>query len=165
MSLIFDKEKDKNIAMMVETSGIDDPTKLDFTFNVTVGDVKYGFPCKLKENKVEICIPPLASVIKKLKTGKYKASLDVTGDKGFFLQPFNEEVEITSEPKVDVIVDDDTKSKMTEAITASISSIVDMDVKKVDTTDEQSDEKVINTNEKIEPVETKKKRITDKMFG
>jgi len=90
MSLIFDIEKDKNIAMMVETSGIEDPSKLEFTFNIKVDGIKYGFPCKLKEGKVEINIPPLNEVISKVKTGKYIASLDVTGDKNYFLQPFKE---------------------------------------------------------------------------
>lgn len=164
MSLIFDLDKDKNIAMMVETSGIENPDKLEFTFNITVKDVKYGFPCELKEGKVEICIPPLNTVISNVKSGTYKASLDVTGDKNYFLQPFNEEVTLKREPKVDVIVDDNgNDTTMKEAITASISKIIDNDVES-HSTNESSKPDDINTSDKKKEMVVKRTTI-DKMFS
>jgi hypothetical protein len=161
MSLIFDIEKDKNIAMMVETSGIEDPTKLEFTFNIKVGGIKYGFPCKLKEGKVEICIPPLNTVVHgKIKSGEYEASLDVTGDKNYFLQPFNEKVTLKREPKVEVIVDaEGIETNVKEAITASISKIIDHD-KKTPVVTETSDNKDISNTDDGDS----KKSVTDKMF-
>lgn len=163
MSLRFDVDKDKSIAMMVETSGIDDTNKLDFTFNITVNGIKYGFPCKMEEGKVNICIPALSEVIKGLKVGKYKASLDVTGDKNYFLQPFNEDVELTMTPKVKVLVDDDGKeTNMVEAITASISKIVDND-EEVNTTNESLSPDSINTNEE-EADAPSVKSVVNKMF-
>jgi hypothetical protein len=159
MGLKFDVDKDKSIAMVVETSGIEDPSKLDFTFSITVNDIKYGFPCELKEGKVTICIPALKDVVKSLKVGKYKASLDVTGDKNYFLQPFNEEVELTMEPKVGVIVDDETKQDMTEAITASISKIIDIDEPKVE---ESSDNDISNSEDSKD--ESNIKSVVNKMF-
>lgn len=165
MSLIFDIEKDKKIAMMVETSGIESPDKLDFTFNITVDGVRYGFPCELKEGKVEISIPPLNTIISKVKAGKYMASLDVTGDKNYFLQPFNEEIMLKREPKVDVIVDDENNTTMKEAITASISKIIDIE-------DSPSDEKDVtkDVNEDVDDISSNekapiKKSAIDKMFG
>lgn len=158
MSLKFDVDKDKSIAMMVETSGIEDSNKLDFVFNITVNDIKYGFPCKMSEGKVTICIPALNEVIKGLKVGKYKASLDVTGDKNYFLQPFNEDIELTMEPKVQVIVDDEgNEETVVEAITASISKIMDVDTSTTETLKVDS----INTSEEES---TDGKSVVSKMF-
>lgn len=154
MSLKFDIEKKKNIAMMVETTGIDDTSKLDFTFNIVVEGVRYGFLCELKEGRVEICIPALSNVIKDLKTGTYKASLDVTGDKNYFLQPFNENVELTVEKRVGVVVSDTKQEDIKEAIAASISKIVDEDGE-VNLTDTK---KGINTSE------GRASRAVNKMF-
>lgn len=157
MALVFDIEKDKNIAMVVETSGIDDPSILEFVFNIRVDGIKYGFPCKLKEGKIEICVPALKKVIKELKVGKYKASLDIMGDKNYFLQPFNEDVELTQEPKVDVIVDDEDKNdKLKEEIKASISKIIESE-----TTDNVN---IKDKDNQEKSVEVKKSSKMDKIF-
>ena len=142
MALTFDADKDKNISMMVETSGIEDKSILNFTFNITVEGVRYGFPCHLEEDRVKISIPALSSIINDVKAGKYLASLDVTGDSKCFLQPFKEEVSIIKNPKVEVI------NNMVEEMGASISRIIDEDVS-------VAFEKVIETVVK-KPAEVKK---------
>jgi len=165
MGLIFDIDKEKNIGMMVETSGIDDIDKLNFTFNIKVEDVMYGFSCKLKEGKVEIAIPALKRVIKGVKAGKYRASLDVTGGKNYFLQPFNEEVELIQEPKVAVIVDSNDKASIKEVITATVSEIFEIDEKTLVVV-ESKDSDVINTSDdkKEDDSSVGKKSVMDKMF-
>lgn len=157
MAITFDLEKKKSISMMVETSGIDDKSKLSFTFNITVDGIRYGFPCKLEENRVDIDIPPLKSIIKNLKNGIYDASLDVTGNGKHFLQPFKESVVVTSEPKVDVIVDTATdKAQIKEDMMASISKIIENDEVKT----EVKEDKV----EEIKKPENPNKRMS-KVFG
>lgn len=158
MALVFDIEKDKNIAMVVETSGIDDPSKLEFVFSIRVNDIKYGFPCKLKEGKIEICIPALKKVIKEIKVGKYKASLDIMGDKNYFLQPFNEDVELKQEPKVDIIVDNEKETGLSEEIKASISKIIESELSDNVNKDENDDK----FGEKS--VEKKKSSKMDRIF-
>jgi len=101
MLLEFDKNKEKNVQMVVEASGIDENT-LDITFNIIVNDVKYGFPCKIQENKVIIKVPALDTVIKDLKPGKYRSTLDITSSGKYFLQPFNEEIEVIEVPDVKI---------------------------------------------------------------
>jgi hypothetical protein len=101
MLLEFDKTKDKNVMMVVEASGIDS-NELDITFNIIVDDIKYGFPCELKESKVIIKVPALDTVIKDLQPGKYKSTLDITSSGKYFLQPFNEDIEIIEVPDVSI---------------------------------------------------------------
>ncbi len=153
MALTFDADKDKNISMMVETSGIEDKSMLDFTFNITVEGVRYGFPCHLEEDRVKISIPALSSIINDVKAGKYLASLDVTGDSKCFLQPFKEEVNIVKNPKMEVI------NNMVEEIGASISRIIDEDVV-------SAVEKVVETVTKksTEPKRVVKVGKVDKIF-
>jgi len=150
MGLKFDVGKNKIISMMVETSGIEKPEVLDFTFSISVDGVKYGFPCVLEEGKVNITIPPLNKVIKNLKEGKYQASLDVTDGNSFFIQPYSDEVEIMSKPMIDVIVDDESQTSMVEKVSAVISRIMD--------DDESETSKDINTSD------DDTKSVTDKMF-
>ena len=151
MALTFDADKDKNISMLVETSGIDDKENLNFTFNIIVDRVRYGFPCVLEGDTVKINIPALSGIINGVKTGKYSASLDVTGDSKCFLQPFKEEVSIIKTPKMSIV-------KNMAELGASIAKIIDEDVVKV-----------INTNEedkkKVAPEANKKIGKVDKIFG
>jgi len=153
MALTFDADKDKNISMMVETSGIEDKSMLNFTFNITVEGVRYGFPCHLEEDRVKISIPALSSIINDVKAGKYLASLDVTGDSKCFLQPFKEEINIVKNPKMEVI------NNMVEEMSASISRIIDEDIVKVV-------EKVVETATKksTEPKNVVKVGKVDKIF-
>jgi len=101
MLLEFDKTKEKNVVMMVEATGVDGDN-LDIVFNIHVNGVRYGFPCKLQENKVLIDIPALENVINELKVGKYKATLDIVSSDKYFMRPFNEKIEIINIPDMKI---------------------------------------------------------------
>jgi hypothetical protein len=146
MSLTFDADKDKNISMLVETSGIDDKENLNFTFNIIVDNVRYGFPCMLEGDKVKINIPALSGIINGVKTGKYSASLDVTGDSKCFLQPFKEEVSIVKTPKMNIV-------KNMAELGASITKIIDEDVINKEVEKKEVKKVVTETNRKIGKVD------------
>ena len=120
MTIEFDKTKEKNLIMMIETSGIDNDD-LDFTFNIRVGGVRYGFPCDIKENKVVINIPPLDDVINDLEKGEYPATLDVTGDDKYFMRPFNEDIVVIQSPEVII----DKESLKEDKVEIGISEIIE----------------------------------------
>ena len=136
MLLEFDKTKDKNVMMVVEASGID-ANELNITFNITVDDIKYGFPCKLEENKVIIKVPALDTIIKDLQPGKYKSTLDITSSGKHFLQPFNEDIEIIEVPDVSI----DKKSLQEDKLSIVVSELIEdgTEVKKMPV-----DEKIID---------------------
>ena len=136
MLLEFDKNKEKNVKMMVESSGIDEK-ELDITFNIIVNDIKYGFPCKIKENKVIINIPPLDTIIKNLEPGTYDSTLDITSSGKYFIQPFNEKIKVIEVPDVKV----DKNSLAEDKLSVVISELIEDDgeVKTV-----QVDEKIID---------------------
>lgn len=119
----FDASKNKKIQMVIETQGIADD-KLKFTFSIRINEVIYGFPCMFSEGKVEVEIPPLEEIVNNLVTGTYIASLDVTGDDKYYLNPFNEAVEVKQAPsikKVSLESDDD----MSEGIKIVLSNILE----------------------------------------
>jgi len=138
MLLEFDKNKEKNVQMVVEASGIDENT-LDITFNVIVNDIKYGFPCKIQENRVIIKVPALGTIINDLKPGKYRSTLDITSSGKYFLQPFNEEIEIIEVPDVKI----DKGSLQEDKLSVVVSELIDDD-KPV-----KVDEKIINKPKKF----------------
>jgi hypothetical protein len=163
MLLEFDKTKDKNVMMVVEASGVD-ANELDITFNIIVNDIKYGFPCKLEENKVIIKVPALDTVIKDLKPGKYNSTLDITSSGKYFLQPFNEKIEIIEVPDVSI----DKKSLQEDKLSITISELIEdgTEVKKMPV-----DEKIIdkpsdfkNKKDDVKDVKEskKKQKKTDK---
>jgi len=127
MPIEFDKRKEKNLIMMVEKSGVDNDA-LVLTFNIDINGVKYGFPCKLKENKVIIGIPALDTVVKGLDPGKYNATLDITGSGKYFMQPFNEDIEVIDIPEVIV----DKESLKETKLFVTVSELIDDGMVKID---------------------------------
>ncbi len=120
--LIFNADKNKKIQMAIESTGIDQD-KLRFTFIVDTGKVQYGFPCMFNEGRVEVDIPPLAEIINDLEPGTYTARLDVTGDDKYYLNPFNESIEIKQSPSIKkVTIDED----LSENIKIAISSLIEV---------------------------------------
>jgi hypothetical protein len=169
MLLEFDKTKDKNVMMVVEASGVD-ANELDITFNIIVNDIKYGFPCKLEENKVLIKVPALDTVIKDLQPGKYKSTLDITSSGKYFLQPFNEEIEIIEIPDVSI----DKKSLQEDKLSIVVSELIEdgAEVKKIpvdekivdkpsDFKDKKTDTKDVKESKKSDKKQKKQKK-TDK---
>ena len=151
--LIFKSDKTKNISMMVESTNTGSES-LTYTFNITVDNVIYGFPCDVSEGKIKINVPPLEKVIRGLKSGHYRATLDVINNGKFHLQPFNEEVEVKSTPKMDIKVKDDKNvDKLKEALsfTFTSSDMIDEDIEpKEETTKEKEiiKEKEVNKTPK-----------------
>lgn len=136
--LKFEADKTKKIQMMVEATGIDS-NKLKFTFVIDTGSVSYGFPCSFNEGKVEVEIPALGEVIKHLNPGTYHARLDVTGEDKYYLNPFNESIEIKQTPtikQVDMKVDDGLSESLKVAVSRLIEVDEVKDEKKVEETKE-----------------------------
>jgi len=121
--LIFEADKNKKIQMMVETQGISND-KLKFTFVIDTGKVQYGFPCMFNEGRVEVDIPPLQDIINNLEPGSYSARLDVTGDNKYYMNPFNESVEIKQTPSIRKVKIDDTD--LQEKIKMAVSSLIEV---------------------------------------
>ena len=126
--IVFNADKPKDVAMMIETSNIEDD-HLKFMFIIEVDDVQYGFGCKMSEDKVKIHVPELNGIIKNLKAGEYRAFLQVTGNNNYLLKPFNEQIKIVTKPKIDVLLsqDDEDTNDIKEELTLSISNIIDED--------------------------------------
>jgi len=126
MSIQFDIKKDKNVTMLVEMSGIKQD-KLEITFNIDVDGVIYGFPCSINENKVNMNIPALNTIIKNIKPGKYRGTIDVVLPGEYHLRPFDEDIEIVKcetpdvkikksivkeeKPSVSIFLDEEDKIK------------------------------------------------------
>ncbi len=159
MSIEFDKRKEKNLIMMVEKSGVEDD-KLKLTFNIDINNVKYGFDCKLKENKVIINVPALDSIVKDLKPGEYKATLDITGSDKYFMQPFNENIEVIDIPEVIV----DKESLKETKLFMTVSELIDDGIVKIDEREIDKPDDLIeppepkNVKEKKEPKNVKEKK-------
>ncbi len=120
--------------MAIESQGISDD-KLKFTFVIDAGEVQYGFPCMFNEGRVEVDIPPLEDIINNLKPGSYSARLDVTGDNKYYLNPFNESVEIKQTPSIKKV--EFASEDISEEFTLAISSLVEVkeEPKKIDEED------------------------------
>lgn len=158
MPIEFDKRKDKNLIMMVEKSGVDDDN-LKLTFNIEVNEIKYGFPCKIKENKVIINIPPLDSIINDLDKGLYKATLDITGNDKYFMQPFNEDIEIIDVPNVIVDKDSLKESELFIKVSELIEDGKITEDKPEISEDKPSEDEIIEENDESpeeKPLEKKK---------
>ena len=146
--IVFDADKSKSISMLIETSNIENDG-LEFTFIIEVNNIKYGFPCILSENKVNIEVPVLKGIINDLKNGEYNASLQVTGDDKYWLEPFNEKVKIEVKPKMNVILD---KDDIKEELELSISSIIEDDTNKKPVKEEKKETVVKTTKSKMSKV-------------
>ncbi len=154
--LLFDADKEKSLSMVIETKNIKTDT-LAFTFNIIVEGIKYGFPCTVTEGKVDISIPALSGVIFKLQSGEYQASLDVTGDNKYYLNPFNETIKIEQEPKVEVVLDEVDEDVQKE-LSINISRILEIEEPKSKVDED------IEVNVKTPDVTKKPKSKLSKMF-
>jgi hypothetical protein len=136
--LIFDASKNKKIQIVIESQGIASD-KLKFTFTIDTGTVSYGFPCMFNEGRVEVDIPPLAEVIKDLKSGNYDARLDVTGDDKYYLKPFDEQVVVKLAPSIKKVElqDDD----VSESIGVMVSQLIEVEETTEDKIEEEKDDK------------------------
>ncbi len=103
--LTFEMKKVKTLSMPVLVEGIDQG-QLKFKFVIESGGVDYGFPAERGGDNVKFIIPPLEGVIKTIGEGIYKAKLEVSalteGDRGFFMQPWAEEIRVKQSVSVEV---------------------------------------------------------------
>ena len=95
--LTFEMRKTKKLSMPVLVEGIEQ-SYLRFKFVIESNGVEYAFPAEQGGDNVNFVIPPLDTVIKDLDDGVYNAKLEVSaiteGDKGFFMQPWGEQIRV-----------------------------------------------------------------------
>ena len=83
--------------MPVLVEGIEQ-SHLKFKFVIEANGVDYGFPAESGGDNVKFVIPSLDTVMKGLEEGIYNAKLEVSaiteGDRGFFMQPWGEQIRV-----------------------------------------------------------------------
>ncbi len=103
--LTFEMKKVKSLSMPVLVEGIDQG-QLKFKFVIESNGVDYGFSAEQGGDNVKFVIPPLETVIKTIGEGIYKAKLEVSalteGDRGFFMQPWAEEIRVKQSVNIEV---------------------------------------------------------------
>lgn len=103
--LTFEMRKTKALSMPVLVEGIDQK-QLKFKFVIECDGVEYGFPAEKGGENVKFIIPPLDRVIESLEDGVYSAKLEVSaiteGDRGFFMQPWSEQIRVKKSVSVEV---------------------------------------------------------------
>ena len=95
--LTFEMRKTKTLSMPVLVEGIEQ-SHLKFKFVIEVKGVDYGFLAESGGDNVKFVIPSLDTVIKGLEAGIYNAKLEVSaiteGDRGFYMQPWGEQIRV-----------------------------------------------------------------------
>jgi len=151
--LTFEMRKTKSLSMPVLVEGIQQEM-LRFKFVVEVNGIDYGFKAKTGGDNVQFAIPPLETVIEGLEDGVYNAKLEVSaiteGDRGFFMQPWNEQVRVKQSVNIEVApVEEEIKEEpVTEKIKLKITSIFTESDDDVEIEEECATEK-INKNNKL----------------
>lgn len=115
----FDSNKTKSLSVLVLVTGTDF-SKLSFNFVIEVNNVKYGFPTNNQRDNLKIIIPPLNTIIKELSTGTYNAYIEanmITEDnKGFYIKPWNKQIEIINVPDIKMDIKEDSKEEIKVSI-------------------------------------------------
>lgn len=103
--LTFELRKSKSLSMPVLVEGIRQE-QLKFRFVIEADGVDYGFTATQDGDNVKFVIPPLDNIIKSINDGTYNARLEVSsiveGDRGFFMQPWAEQIRIKKSVNVAV---------------------------------------------------------------
>ena len=116
--LTFEMKKVKSLSMPVLVEGIDQG-QLKFKFVIESDGVDYGFPAEQGGDNIKFIIPPLENIVKTISEGIYNAKLEVSalteGDRGFFMQPWAEEIRVKQSVSVEVApVEEDLKEEVLE---------------------------------------------------
>ena len=153
--LTFEMKKVKSLSMPVLVEGIDQG-QLKFKFVIEADGVDYGFPAEQGGDNVKFIIPPLEKVVKSLKEGIYKAKLEVSalteGDRGFFMQPWAEEIRVKQSVSVEVepMAEDLKEEEAPEKkVKLKITSIFTEDDSIPTVEEECNNEKKISKNNKL----------------
>lgn len=103
--IVFEMRKPKALSMPALVEGIE-PAHLKFKFVIEANGVDYGFPAVMEGDNIKFVIPALDTIAQDLQEGTYKAKLEVSalteGDKGFYMQPWAEEVRVKKSVVVQV---------------------------------------------------------------
>lgn len=103
--IVFEMRKPKALSMPALVEGIE-PAHLKFKFVIEANGVDYGFPAVMEGDNIKFVIPALDDVVHGLQEGNYKAKLEVSalteGDKGFYMQPWAEEIRVKQSVMVKV---------------------------------------------------------------
>jgi len=128
--LTFEKRKTKKLSMPVLVEGIDQ-SFLRFKFVIESNGVEYAFPAERGGDSVNFIIPPLDTVIRDIEDGTYNAKLEVSaiteGDRGFFMQPWGEQIRVKNSVMVKledpVVEEDKIEEAPSEKVKLKITSI------------------------------------------
>lgn len=159
--LTFTMRKTKTMAMPVLVEGINQD-QLRFKLVIEVNGVDYGFKSEKGGENVKFIIPPLDSVIPNLKEGTYGAKLEVSaiteGDRGFFMQPWGEQIQVKNSVSVAVapVVEEEVETEPpVEKVKLKITSIFTE-------SDGEPEEMVEIEEECAEKKASKNKKLRDK---
>lgn len=153
--LTFEMKKVKSLSMPVLVEGIDQG-QLKFKFVIESDGVDYGFPAEQGGDNVKFVIPPLDTVINALGEGIYKAKLEVSalteGDRGFFMQPWAEEIRVKQSVSVEVapVAEDLREEELPEKkIKLKITSIFTEEDSEPAEVEEECTKNKVNKNKKF----------------
>ena len=154
--LTFEMRKTKSLSMPVLVEGIQQEM-LRFKFVVEVNGVDYGFKSETGGDNVKFVIPPLETIIEGLDDGTYDAKLEVSaiteGDRGFYMQPWAEQIRVKKSVSVEVAPVEEEKDideKIEEKVKLKITSIFTESDEEVETpVEEECNKENKNKNKKL----------------
>jgi hypothetical protein len=99
--LTLDITKKKELNFEVKVDGINN-TDLSGSIRLEIDGVEYGFPVNVTTESINVVIPPLKNIVHRvIKEGeKFKVKLEMNGD-GYYLNPWNDEVNIKNSVMVE----------------------------------------------------------------
>jgi hypothetical protein len=74
--------------------------KLEIKFRLDIYGVEYGFKGEVQGEKIRVVIPPMGTILQEGTTGIFRGKLRVIGDGKYYMKPWEDDVEIKTEPKV-----------------------------------------------------------------
>lgn len=146
----IDIHRSKSFNVSLTTEGMD-ISQMKFRFCLEMNNTTYSFPAELNGDSLKIVLPPLVEKIKDVKPGKCYAYLETytmnENLKGYYLRPWEDNVELKKEPKISVNVQEEKDNMNLKA-----------EIKEDDSTSQKQ--------ENVKPAEEKKhSRFGKKLFG
>ena len=97
--------RSKSLSTSIVAEGVD-LSQYKYKFSIDLKEETISFPVELQGDNLKIVIPPLSEKLKNIEPGKYNAYLEFyslnENFKGFYLRPWQDEIEIKKEPKVSI---------------------------------------------------------------
>lgn len=101
----IDINKTKSFSVSLVTEGMD-INQMKFKFSIEINEMVYSFPAEVNGDNLRVVLPPLAEKIKGIEPGTYTAFLETytlnEDNKGYYLRPWESEVELKKEPRLEV---------------------------------------------------------------